>query len=168
MQSAWMGRYRALVAALVKHSNINTKLGKNRSETEIGIPLTANEWQVLETVIEHQHEVSNMNRLAEAIGIPQSTFSKTVKYLCGAGLVEKYQTSTNRKNVILKPTALACALYEKHAAVLEQYIFGDFFRQLEQIGDEDLQTVIHAIEMLNHALDPAVPEEEVELIKKDL
>lgn len=168
MQSEWMGRYRPLVAALVKHSNINTKLGKNRSETEIGIPLTANEWQVLETVIEHQHEVSNMNRLAEAIGIPQSTFSKTVKYLCGAGLVEKYQTATNRKNVILKPTTLACDLYEKHAAILAQYVFGDFFRQLEQIGDEDLQTVIHAIEMLNHALDPAIPEEEVELIKKDL
>lgn len=166
MQSEWMGRYRPLVAALVKHSNINTKLGKNRSENECGVPLSANEWQVLETVIEHQHEVSNMNRLAEAIGLAQSTFSKTVKYLCGIGLVEKYQTATNRKNVILKPTPTALELYERHSAVLAQYVFRDFFHQLESIQDKDLQTLIHAIDALNDALAPAVPEEELELIKK--
>lgn len=166
MQSEWMGRYRPLVAALVKHSNINSKYSKNKSDNGNGVQLSANEWQVLETVIEHQHEVTNMNRLSEAIGLPQSTFSKTVKYLCSVGLVEKYQTATNRKNVILKPTAPALAIYEKHSAVLERYIFNEFFRQLEAIGDKDLQTFVRAIESLNVALDPAAPEEEVELIKK--
>lgn len=166
MQSEWMGRYRPLIAALVKHSNINSKHSKNKSDNGNGVQLSANEWQVLETVIEHQNEVTNMNRLAEAIGLPQSTFSKTVKFLCSIGLVEKYQTATNRKNVILKPTTPALAIYEKHSVVLNQYIFSDFFRQLDGIKDEDLQTFIRAIESLNAALDPATPEEEVELIKK--
>lgn len=167
MYSDWMGRYRPLVAALVKHGNISIKKVKQRSDNGNGIMLSATEWQVLEAVIEHQHEVTNMNRLIESIGLPQSTFSKTVKYLCEQGLVEKYQTSTNRKNVILKPTELAMEVYRNHSAVLERFIFQDFFQQLEGISNKDLSAFIHALESLNAILDPVLPEEDIELIKKD-
>ena len=90
MTSEWMGRYRPLVAALVKHGNMAVNNLKHRTEIVPGVRLSSTEWQVLESVIEHELQVTNMNRLAEEIGIPQSTFSKTVSYLCGLGLVEKY------------------------------------------------------------------------------
>jgi len=154
MGSEWMGRYRPLVAALVKHGNIAVNGLKHREEPVPGVRLSANEWQVLETVIEHQLEVTNMNRLAERIGIPQSTFSKTVSYLCAQALVEKYQTATNRKNVILKPTELAMQVYTAYSRVLEEHMFRSFFRKLESLDDGALETVTQALEDLNRDMTP--------------
>ena len=155
MSSEWMGRYRPLVAALVRHGNIAINGLKHRGEPLPGVKLSATEWQVMETVIEHQLEVTNMNRLAERIGLPQSTFSKVVSYLCGQGLVEKYQTATNRKNVILKPTELALQVYEAHSKVLEEQMFRGFFRDLDGLDDDALDTVIRALEGLNQRMIPA-------------
>lgn len=153
MASEWMGRYRPLVAALVKHGNVAVNGLKHRSEPIPGVRLTATEWQVLETVIEHELQVTNMNRLAERIGIPQSTFSKTVSYLCGQGLVEKYQTANNKKNVILQPTELAREVYSVHSGFLKEKVFERFFCALENIDDAALDVMTKAVEYLNGGME---------------
>ena len=156
MSSEWMGRYRPLVAALVRHGNMAINGVKHRDEVYDGVKLSPTEWQVLESVIEHQLEVVNMNALAGRMGLPQSTFSKTVSYLCAQGLVEKYQTANNKKNVILKPTELALKVYETHSGVLEEYYFGSFFKVLEPLDDEAIGIVTRAIETLTGSILPAV------------
>lgn len=153
MSSEWMGRYRPLVAALVKHGNTAVKGLKVRSEPVPGVKLSATEWQVLETVIEHGLQVTNMNRLAELIGIPQSTFSKTVSYLCGLELVEKYQTANNKKNVILRPTELALEVYRVQSGFLKEMVFEGFFRELEQVDDAALAALTRAVERLNGGME---------------
>ena len=152
MTSEWMGRYRPLVAALVKHGNMAVNNLKHRTEIVPGVRLSSTEWQVLESVIEHELQVTNMNRLAEEIGIPQSTFSKTVSYLCGLGLVEKYQTASNKKNVILQPTDLAREVYRRYSLLLQENVFGDFFRELERADDDTLNKLTKAIESLNQKM----------------
>lgn len=70
-----MGRYRPLVAALVRHTNIVQRTFSKRAPLTEGISLTAQEWQVFEYILEHQEDDSCMNCISEQLGIP------LVKYL---------------------------------------------------------------------------------------
>ena len=157
MDTQWMGRYRPLISALVQHANINLKLSRHRSSIGEGVELTSVEWQVLEAIIENQDEQS-MIGISEKLGIPQSTFSRTVKSLCDLELAEKYQTEQNRKNILLSATPKALRLYQ---AKLEDASFGHFkhfFADLSSISDEDLRIFVHALNRFNAAL--TLPHEE--------
>ena len=96
MGTEWMGRYRPLVAALVRHSNINQRVSAVYVPVAGDICLRSQEWQVFEYILEHMDDDHHMNMISERLGIPQSTFSKIIKILCGYGLVDKYQTTDNR------------------------------------------------------------------------
>ena len=70
----------------------------------------------------------------------------------------------NRKNIILKPSDLGRKFYNDRASDLRKQIFDAFFRELENVSDEDL----------NHfaaALDAISPSEENEkeymLVKRE-
>ena len=154
METSWMGRYRSLVAALVQHGNLAGKNVGKKNDIGDGIMLSAQEWQILEHILEYHDETCNMVTMSNRLGVPQSSFSRAVKVLCSAGLVDKYQAVNNRKNIILKPTEYGCRLYERNAARLLQEQFRPFFDMLEPISDEDLNTVIRAIEYLNVSMDP--------------
>lgn len=158
MNSEWMGRYRELVASLVAHSNLVARTILVKVEIGEGISLNATEWQTLEYIIEHRFETLSMIDMSERLGIPQSSFSKTVKTLCGLGLVEKYQAINNRKNIILKPSDAALSLYDDYSRVLDKQ-FGPFFRELESVSDADLAAVSRAIRALNESLFPPEPAE---------
>ncbi len=102
----WMGRYRPLVAALVQHVNSVSKNGVALFVYE-DIYLTPNEWQVLEYIVEHREDDEHMTNMISSLAIPQSSFSRIQKKLCSMGLIERYQMTDNKKNIILKPTELA-------------------------------------------------------------
>ena len=104
MDVNWMGRYRTLVMALVQHCNISARGSGIKDRVTDDIWLNAHEWQVLEYIIEHTEDDAYMNRMSEVLGLPQSSFSRSVSLLSSYGLVEKYQTESNRKNVLLRPT----------------------------------------------------------------
>ena len=93
-----------------------------------------------------------MNHISERLGIPQSTFSKITKYLCEQGLVDKYQTETNRKNIILRPSPDGVDLYRQQTSTVGLAMFGDFFRDLEGVSDEQLAAFTAALERLNASL----------------
>ena len=166
MNSEWMGRYRPLMAALVAHGNIVTRMDQSRRDIGDGVMVNATEWQILESIIEHRFETLNMNEMCRNLGIPQSSFSKTVKMLCGIGLVEKYQAKNNKKNIILKPSDRAIELYDKYSVLLNGQFEG-FFRELENVSDEDIAAVVRAIGALDATLMPPAQEEETVLIKKE-
>lgn len=166
MESDWMGRYRNLVASLVRHTNITSKILQTKENVSDSIMLNANEWQVLETIIEHRFESSNMIAISESIGVPQSTFSKITKSLCDKGFVVKFQATNNKKNIILKPSEAALKLYEEHSQRLKEAVFGEFFNILDKLDDESVETVTKAIDALNSSLKPQPGQAEIELVRK--
>lgn len=148
----WMSRYRPLVAALVKHTNVVQRAAGRTVRLSEEVSLSTQEWQVFEYILEHQDDDSCMNHISERLGIAQSTFSKITKYLCEQGLVDKYQTETNRKNIILRPSADGVDLYRQQTATVGREMFGAFFEDLDGLSDEQLETFTAALERLNATL----------------
>lgn len=117
-----------------------------------GICLNPQAWQVFEYILEHQDDDSCMNHISERLGIAQSTFSKITMQLCSYGLVDKYQTESNRKNIILRPSEKALELYHHHASTVSSDMFREFFLALDGLPDEDIKAFTAALERLNTAL----------------
>lgn len=144
-----MGRFRPLVAAIVAHTNA---IGRQRGvmmHIGKGIYLNALEWQILEYIVEHKDETFSMVNMSDSLQIAQSSFSKLVKVLSEQGLVAKYHTEGNRKNVILRPTELALELYPQYAKVLYEKGFERFFAKLADLDDATLAIFAEAINALN-------------------
>ena len=152
MGTEWMGRYRPLVAALVRHSNISQRVSAVYVPVAGDICLRSQEWQVFEYILEHMDDDHHMNMISERLGIPQSTFSKIIKILCGYGLVDKYQTTDNRKNILLRPSEKGLKIYRDHSADMERIIFEPFFGALDGMSDEEIRSFTKAVELLNDRL----------------
>ena len=164
MGTEWMGRYRPLVAELVRPPNITQRSSAVRTPVTDGISMNAQEWQVFEYILEHAEDDAYMNKISERLGIAQSTFSKIVKALCGYGLVNKYQTTRNRKNILLRPSEKGQAVYRNYSADLGQKMFEDFFAALEPFSDGQVEAFVSALQHLNDRLiKPEEPAAELEL-----
>ena len=153
METAWMGRYRPLIAALVYHGNNVSRTLSVRSEMKDGIALNQVEWQILEYLLENDQDDECMSRISERLGIPQSSLSKAVKKLCEFGLVERYRRGRNRKNVILRPTEAGRELYRDGIPHLLEVCFRDVFRNLETLDDQELEAVTRAIRILSRGIE---------------
>ena len=149
---SWMGRYREIVAAFVRHGNTVARFLNTRGEIYPGIFLSHQEWQVLEYIIEHESDDSNMNRISERLAIPQSSFSKIIKLLCDYHLVAKYRLSDNRKNIILKATQAGIKVYESYSEVIRSGTFQRLFEALSVLSDEDLSIVAKALNELDDGI----------------
>ena len=145
----WMGRYRDVVAALVRHGNAIARTQFNRNEIYPGISLTHQEWQVLEYIIEHTSDDSNMIQISERLAIPQSSFSKVSKLLHEHRLIAKYRVFGNRKNVVLKATAFGEEVYRYHSKAIHNAVFSQFFQDLNDLSDQDLAQFAQAIERMD-------------------
>ena len=165
MGSEWMGRYRPLVAALVLHSNIVNRAANERMEIGCGIRLTPQEWQTLEFIVEHDDSFFSMIEIARQLGIPQSSFSRTVKVLHDQTLIAKYQVAGNRKNIILRPTEKGLQIYNNRMEDPIREDFRQFFKELEPLSDEDLQLITKALNHLTLSLPSAKDSLEVKLIE---
>ena len=163
MGTEWMGRYRPLVAELVRHSNITQRFSTRRSQVAEGIVLNAQEWQVFEYILEHEDDDAYMNLISERLGIAQSTFSKIVKSLYSQGLVLKYQTNRNRKNIILRPSDKGREVYQNYSADLVSITFEGFFSSLKEFNDEEISRITGALRQLNDRL--AKPDESEMILK---
>ena len=148
----WMGRYRPLVEAIVKHANMCSKMMQTRIEIEEGIILSALEWQVLEYVIEHEEDDMMMSHISYQLGIAQSTFSKIIKKLDNLGLVDRYQKIGNKKNIIIKPSPKGIKVYSDYSATINNESFARFFSILDPLPDETIDTLVDAFAVLTDIL----------------
>lgn len=153
MLISWMGRYRAIVEALVRHGNIVARCVNIKGEIYPGIFLTQQEWQVLEYIIEHEDDDSNMIRISERLAIPQSSFSKITKTLYEYKLVARYRAAGNRKNIILKSTEKGQEIYTYYSNVISSGAFQQFFQNLESLSDEQLAIMTRALIELDNTID---------------
>ena len=168
MQTEWMGRYRPLVAVLVQHSNITARAASHSNEIGEGVFLNTVSWQVLEYLIEHRDDASCMTHIHEALGIPQSSFSKIARQLTDLGLVERYQSTANRKNIILKPSEKALRLYRSFSQRIYEKDFQSFFQDLDALDDDSLAVVISALQAFNRKLCSLTePQRPAALVKKE-
>mgnify|MGYP000873090602 FL=1 len=152
MDKSWIGRYRELVAQLVRHSNVCARIMYKEQEIYPNIKLTAQQWQTLEYIIEYENDRLNMSKYAQRLGIPQSSFSKCIKKLVESGLINKYKSSNNKKDVILKASKKGREIYNHHSRILYQYIFYKMFELLDPLSDQDIELTAEAIKALNDSL----------------
>lgn len=153
MELSWMGRYRGLIGQLIRYANIyvrgyNIELGGHED-----IILSAQGWQVLECIIEHEDECLKMKELCRYLGMPQSTFSKYVKKLVLQNLVERYREENNLKNIILRPSEFGKAFYIEKSKYIYEIGYKEMFSLMDGISEEDLRHVVAAIENLADHLD---------------
>lgn len=149
MATTWMGRYRRLVEELVRHRNHYVRAVNSKTEENGDISISVLEWEMLEYIIEHDGEDFSMIRISEKLAIPQSSFSKFTRTLCGYGLLEKYRMVGNRKNIILRPTQKGIDFYNERVKDLLENVFGPFFKALDPLSDADVDRVADAITHLN-------------------
>lgn len=149
MQVNWMGRYRGIVKALVQHGNCCIRAANYKLNMVDGITLTAQEWQVLEYILEHEDDDQNMAKLSERLCIPQSSFSKMSSRLVQYGFLEKYQILGNKKCIILKTSEKGKTFYIKNSKSIKEYVFDDFFHELNGFTDEQLAQFAKAINVID-------------------
>jgi len=167
MSTEWMGRYRPLIAALVRHTNVANTGNVEKDDFGDGILLTPIAWQVLEYSIEHRDNTFSMTDIARTLGIPQSTFSKQVKDLVAYGFIDKFMATNNLKNVIVRPTEKGLNFYLRYNSSRNRGLFDDFFKVLDRISDEDIERFTAAINTLTDTLPPANRQKAVKLVKKN-
>lgn len=152
MDYEWMGRYRALVAALTRHVNVLEKLKDGfRAELPDGAYIDRPAWQILEYFIEHGDNTHNMLEIATKLGIPQSTFSKKVNMLKRYGFIERFFAEGNRKEIIVRPTEKAFAFYKQNTDGYVSKIFEPFFEKLERFSDEEIASLTEAFDAFTDA-----------------
>ncbi len=151
MELSWMGRYRNLIGQLIRYANIYVRGYNIELGGEEGITLSAQSWQVLESIIEHEEATLKMAELSKHLGMPQSTFSKYVKKLVDQKLVERYRKADNRKEIILRPSKYGKEFYIQKSKGLLELGYKEMFGLLDSVPDEALHAVVSAIENLaNH------------------
>ncbi len=140
MKLEWMGPYREIVGNFYRSANGYSQICKNEL---FGDPVLFSpyEVQIMEHILEHADEHRNMKWYASQLGLSQATYSKYVQKLVEKGLVEKYHTSGNKKDVILMVSPLGLREYQAYASVAETQLFRDLFRYLDSISPAELETV---------------------------
>ncbi len=161
METAWMGRYRPFVAALVRHTNLSSRVASRRTVgTAKSTHITTSEWQALEYLLEHPNEVENMAYISNQLGIATSTFSRLVRSLVGMGFVEKYQKAGNRKDIVLRITSTGREYYLKTVNEQVGPLFSMCFKELSVLNDEQLSHVTCALERISDRMVSDTADEE--------
>ncbi len=149
-----MGRYRELIRMIMKYNNLFSRKLSEKAFDGYGISLTAQQWQTLECVIEYEDTNFNMAYFAKQLGLPKSSFSKHVQSLVERGLVERYQHTNNRKNVVLKPSEKGLALYRRNSAIILESGWKEVFAIMKDLRDEDLELMVKFMGAMAAELEP--------------
>lgn len=115
MKLEWMGKYRAFVEAMIRFGNSYIQIVNVQGIICDDANISPSELQVMEYILENEERHENMSQVAGRLQISQSSFSKIVKQLVSKGLLEKYHTASNRKNIIVRPSELAREVYDKYS-----------------------------------------------------
>ena len=140
MMLEWMGQYRDLIGNFYRSANGYSQICK----TELfgsPIPFSPYEVQIMEHILEYADRNKNMKWYASRLGLSQATYSKYVQKLVNKGLLEKYHTSENKKNVILKVSPLGMKEYAEYAKIAGEYMFHELFRYLDGTTPEELAAI---------------------------
>lgn len=166
MELEWMGKYRKFVEKMMKFGNTYARTSRGEHNYSTPVKFSASELQVLEYILENEERYENMVEIADAVGISKSALSKNIKKMEEKGLLEKYHTTDNQKNIIVRVSAYGKEVYTLYA----KYSFETAFKRMFQILDEIPEEYIGKFtEVMEIAAEMAAADKEngknVELVK---
>jgi len=151
MAMEWLGEHEKLIGALMRFGNAYAQNYNTERDLGIGVSFSASEIQALEYILFNERENQHMAEMAAKLGIPNSTFSKNIKKMMDKGLVEKYHTSTNKKEIILRVSAFGREAYGRYRQFVYDNIYKDVFTLLDTVPQEYRETMLKALDMIAKA-----------------
>lgn len=166
MDMEWMGRYRELVRQL-QHFGNRYALQYNREiNCGNGVQLSPAQLQVLQYLVENERQNLKMSQVAKGLDIMQSTFSKCVSRMEEKGMLEKYHTADNRKDVIIRASSAGKDAWLNYSLRLYP-AYQQFFKALEDIPDGTVKRLADALSYLLPADASREDKKEEQLIRID-
>ena len=130
MKLEWMGEYRDIIEKLIRFSNEYSSVLHKKQFLGTDIAISFAQIQVIEYILENENEMQNMSRIAYRLGISYSTFSKLANSLVEMGLLQKFNISGNRKDIIIQATEYGKEQYIKYSL----YINESWFKHIADAG----------------------------------
>ena len=148
MKLEWMGEYREIIEKLIRFSNGYSSVLHKKQFLGTDIAISFAQIQVVEYILENESYMQNMSTIAYRLGISYSTFSKLANSLVEMGMLQKFNISGNRKDIIIQATEYGKEQYLKYAAFMDHFWFRHIAEAGSAIPKEYLPTVAN---MLNAA-----------------
>lgn len=147
MEIQWRGRYAELVDTFTRFSNNYAANWQKELYTVEGITISTAEMQILTVIIENETRQIKMTDICRSIDMPKSTFSRHISTLEGKKLVDKFHPEYNRKNIIIRTTALGRRVFEGYSQYIFNNVFGKVFAALDEIPGEYIDALTDAVKL---------------------
>lgn len=148
MELEWMGRYRELMQKLTKYGNAYAQNSNREMDLGFGESFSPSQIQVMEYILENGDDNQNMAQIAARMGVPPSSFSKLVTKMVQKGLLEKYHTTQNRKNIIIRVSPAGLEVYRRYAASM-QPVLQSLAALWDRVPDEALTVFTDSLELMS-------------------
>jgi len=148
MKLEWLGTYRELMEKIIKYANIYTRTYTNKRYYNTKISLSAVEIQTLEYVLENEEKHQKMAELAQRLGVSPSAFSRNVKEMINKGLLEKYHSEGNKKDIIIQPSQFGREVYSDYSRFVQQDFLEKMIQQLDDIPEEHIEKFARTLDIL--------------------
>lgn len=143
----WLGKYEYFVSKLVKFGNAYAQNYNVERNYDTPIEFSASEVQTMEYILQNEDKNLNMAEVAVRIGLSPSTFSKNVKKMVDKGLLEKYHTSNNRKDIIIRVSEFGLGVYQDYCKYAYTALFGEIFKILDDVPSEYVDRFAEILEI---------------------
>lgn len=154
----WLREYRPLVETIIGLFNSYNQIcnAKVFCDESGKILLSATEVQIIEYILENEERNENMSAVAQRLSISQSTFSKKIKHLVQMGLLERYCTVNNRKNIVIKVSDAGKRFYLEYVESHQIDAWKEMFKQLDNLDNESVEIFINALNILRKSMQQTV------------
>jgi len=157
MKLEWMGDYRDIVEQLIRYSNIYSTHYKEETLKGTTIPISYAQIQIIEYLLENEELQLNMKQIATRLGITTSNFSKLVHKLEAKGLLEKFHSTDNKKNIIILVTDFGRKEYINYTNYIYKKHFSKMFKVADKLPREVLPVIANMLAAPNNYEKPEVP-----------
>ena len=140
MELNWLGNHRGIIGDFYRSANGYSQICKTELFGD-KIRFSPYEVQIMEHIMEHADDNRNMKWYAQQLGLSQATYSKYVTRLVKKGLVDKYHTEDNQKNVILRISSAGMEEYRKYARRIHMEHFSALLEYLDTLSPDQLTAV---------------------------
>lgn len=164
MKLEWMGEYRELIEKLICYCNRYAQSYNIELNFNTPVDFSFAQLQVMEYILENEERRENMAAIAARLGVSPSAFSKNIKKMMSKGLLVKYHSRGNKKDIIICVSDLGREVYEQYAQYMYAHGFGSAFRILDEIPKEYIDKFTMMLSGASNGTAP-VPKELEPLIK---
>lgn len=176
MQLEWLGKYRTFIESLIFYVNIYGQVYTSQGFHDTSVPCSVAQIQVLEYILENEEKNQKMAEVAKRLGISPSAFSKNVKKMVDKGLLDRYRSVNNKKDIIIKASPLGRKVYQEYVDSLWERRFKKTFEILDEIPEEyvekfteilkyNAESLIAQMNEHQHSIGEDQEEEPAELVK---